>query len=146
MYFHSHRIGGNNFSNAPPPPLAPPPPSPHPPPPITRPPPPLFQLPPPPRQPPPPRRIPPPPRQTAQSSPSSAGKNGFWTDRRIAAVTVVVFLAGAVVVLCLVYVSRRKFGDTGQRDNASRKRPWRRPLTPQVPIGIVQLHRFKLKC
>lgn len=131
------RIGGNNFSNAPPPsppPVSPPAPPPtflHQPPPLLSP---ILLLPPPPTQSPLPRRIPPPPPLRARSSPSSSGKSGFWTGGRIAGVTVVVFLSGVVAVLCLFYVSWRKRGDIGQRENASRKRPWRRPLIPQVSI------------
>ncbi|XP_024361881.1 protein STRUBBELIG-RECEPTOR FAMILY 8 isoform X2 [Physcomitrium patens] len=103
------RISGNNFSNQP----APPPPP---------------YTPPPPRQPA-PRRIPPPLRQrTPAAAVESSEKSGFWTGGRIAGVAVVVLLLFAAAILCFLYVSWRRRGERGVRDNAGRKHSWLQPI------------------
>lgn len=127
---HDLRTGGNNFSHAPAPP----------PPPFT---------PPPSNEAPPPQRVPPPPRHPAPRSPplsseptAFSGKSGFWTGGRIAGVVVVIFLTGVVAVLLLLYVSWRRRGARGKRDDAGRLRPWRRPLIPHIFTGkSVQSHQ-----
>lgn len=134
ILFNHYRTGGNNFSHAPAPP----------PPPFT---------PPPPNEAPPPQRVPPPPRHPAPRSPplsseptAFSGKSGFWTGGRIAGVVVVIFLTGVVAVLLLLYVSWRRRGARGKRDDAGRQRPWRRPLIPHIFTGIGGLLPFKLEC